>query len=86
MPDVSMSTHQAAKFSTNPKASLDAAVKRVGKHLFGASDEGLTHVPNEDKGLEVFANADFDCGFNTTTAEDPASFHSRTVFVIKCAS
>ena len=80
-----MSVHQVAKFSTNPKACHDTAVKRIGKHLLGTSYEGLMHEPNLEKCLEVFADADFAGGCNATNAEDPEMACSRTGFVIKCA-
>ena len=80
-----MAVHQAAKFSNNLKASYDTAVKRIGKCLLGSEDKGLTHEPDVEKGLEVFVDADFAGGFEKSTAEDPASVHSRTGFVIKYA-
>ena len=78
-----MAVHQAAKFSTNPKACHDAAVKRIGEHFLGTSYEGLTHKPNVDKVFEAFVCAEFADGFNTTNAEDPASACSRTGFLTK---
>ena len=84
-PDTLMAVYQAAKFSTNTKACHNAAVKRIGKHLLGTSNEGLTCEPNADEGLEVFVDADFAGGFNTTNTEDPTSACSRTGFVIKYA-
>ena len=42
-------------------------------------------MPNEDKGLEALADADFSGGFNTTTTECTASECYRTGFVIKHA-
>ena len=78
-----MTVQQAAKFYTNPKACHDAALKRIGKHLLGTIDEGLTCEPNLDKGLEAFVDADFTGAFNTTNDEDPASACSRTGFLTK---
>ena len=80
-----MTVHHVAKFSNNPKVSYDAAVKRIGKHLLGTEDKGLTHKPDSSKGLEIFLDADFAGGFDKAVAEDSASVHSRTGFVIKYA-
>ena len=54
-----MAFHHVAKFSTNPKVCHDTAAKRIGKCFLGTRDEGLTHEPNLDEGLEVFVGADF---------------------------
>ena len=40
-------------------------------------------MPNEDKGLEALADADFSGRFNTTTTECTASECYRARFVIK---
>ena len=41
-----MATQQEAKFSTNPKACHEAAVKMIGKYLLCTIDESLTREPN----------------------------------------
>ena len=81
--DVSMATHQVAKFSNNPKACYDAAIKIISKYLLGTSDAGLNRKPKEDRDLETFSDADFAYGFDEKTTEDPMSTHSRVGFVIK---
>ena len=80
-----MAVHQVFKFSNNPKASHDTAVKRIGKYLLGIEDKGLTCEPDNSKGLEIFIDADFASRFDKAVAEDPASVNSRTGFVIKHA-
>jgi len=83
--DISMAVHQVAKFSNDPKASHDIAVKRIGKYLLGTYDKGLIYKPDNSKGLEVFVDDDFAGGFDKAVAEDPASVYLRTGFVIKYA-
>ena len=58
-PDISMAMHQAAKFSNNPKASCDAAAKRIDKYSPGSEDKELACKSDIEKGLEVFIDADF---------------------------
>ena len=82
---MSMAVHQVATFSNNPKASHNAAVKRIGKYLLSTEDKGLTYEPDNSKGLEIFVDADFTGGFDKAVAEDSASVCSRTGFVIKYA-
>ena len=84
-PDVSMAVHQVAKFLNNPKASHNAEVKRIGKCSLSTEDKGLMHKPDNSKGLAIFVDADFAGGFDKAVAEDSASVHSRTGFVIKYA-
>lgn len=85
-PDISMAVHQAAKFSNNPKACHDTAVKRIGKYLLGTEDKGLMYTPDKSKGLEIYVDADFAGGFDKSNAEDPASVYSRTGYIIKYAN
>ena len=54
-----MPANQAAKFSNDPKATHDTAVKRIGKCLLGTQDKGLELKPDVTKGLEAFVDADF---------------------------
>ena len=68
MPDISMTAHKAAKFSKEPKAFHDAAVKRISKYLIGSLDEGLTSKTGISKGLEVHADADFVGEFDKSNA------------------
>ena len=84
-PDMSMAVHQASKVSNRPKACHDTAVKRIGKHLLGTSEEDLIYEPDVSKGLEIFVDDDFAGAFDETVAEDPASVCSRTGCIIKCS-
>ena len=80
---MSMEVHQAAKFSNNHKNSYDTAAKRTCKRLLNTSNDGLMCKPDASKGLEAFVDADFAGCFDDNVAEDPASVHSRTGFIIK---
>ena len=51
-----MAGHQVAIFSDKPKERHDAVFKIIVEYLLGASDEGLSWAPNEDKDLEVLAD------------------------------
>ena len=60
-------------------------MKRIGKYLLGSADKRLVYKLDIEKGLEVFADADFASCFNKSTAKDPAFVYSRTGFIIKYA-
>ena len=85
-PIVSTVVRQAAKFSNEPKACHDVAVKRIRKCLLGTSEEGLIHEPDSIKGMEMCADIDFAGHFEKNNAEDPESVCSRTGNVLKHAS
>jgi hypothetical protein len=40
-PDISCAVHQCARHPTNPKIQHTAAVKRIGRYLFGKKNKGL---------------------------------------------
>ena len=84
-PDASMAFHKADKFSNYQNEYHDASVKLIKKYLLGMSEEGLMHMPDVSKVLEVFSDVDFAGGFDNLCPEDPASVCCRIGFFIKCS-
>jgi hypothetical protein len=82
-PDLAYAVHNAARFSSDPKASHSKAVKRIGRYLLGTRDKGIIMRPDMSRSIEVYADADF-CGlFNPETALfDPVTAKSRTGYII----
>jgi hypothetical protein len=82
-PDLAYAVHNAARFSSDPKASHSKAVKRIGRYLLGTKDKGIIMRPDMSRSIEVYADADF-CGlFDPETAlYDPVTAKSRTGYVI----
>ncbi len=58
-PDISMAVHQCARFSSNPWALHESAVKCIARYLFTMKDKGLHLKPTADLSLNMFVNADF---------------------------
>jgi len=58
-PDISMATHQYARFNNDPKLSHERAVKKIGRYLLDTKDKGLIFKPDTSKGLECYVDADF---------------------------
>jgi hypothetical protein len=83
-PDIAYSVHNAARFSSDPRACHSSAIKRIVRYLLGTRDKGMIIKPDPSRSLEVFADADF-CGlYNPNTAlYDPVTAKSRTGYVIK---
>ena len=84
-PDISIAVHQAAKFSSNPKACYNTTIKRIAKYLLGSLDKELIYNPDVSKDLEVYVDANFVGGFDKLNAEDPALVYSTTGYIIKYA-
>ena len=58
-PDISMATHQFARYNIDPKLSHEHAIRRIGKYLLGTQNKGIIFSPNPKQGLECFVDADF---------------------------
>ena len=84
-PDISMATHQCARFNTDPKLSHERAVKRIVRYLLDTKDKGIIFRPDLSKGLECFVDADFAGGWKDGDHDCPESVLSRTGYVIMYA-
>ena len=57
--DISFATHQCARFSQDPKAEHEKAVRWLARYLKGTRDKGTVFRPDFKKGLQVYVDADF---------------------------
>ena len=62
-PDISMETHQCARFNANQKLCNERAVKRICKYLLDTKYKGIIFRPDKTKGLEWSVDADFSGGW-----------------------
>lgn len=83
--EISMATHQCARFNNDPKLCHERAVKRICKYLLGTIDKGLIFTFDTNKGLECYVDADFAGGWASGDQTSPESVLSRTGFVIMFA-
>lgn len=58
-PDISMAVHQCARYSSNPKALHELAVKFIIHYLHVTRNKGLILKPTKDFSLNMFVDADF---------------------------
>ena len=58
-PNISISVHQCARFSENPKRSHAEAVKCIGRYLLSSRDNGLIIHPNQVWEFDCWVDADF---------------------------
>ena len=84
-PDISMATHQCARFNSCPKLCHERAVKRICKYLLDTKDKGIIFKPDPTKGLECHVDADFAGGWASGEHSNPEALLSRTGFVISYA-
>lgn len=82
-PDISYAVHQLARFSSDPKIQHGEVLEHLGRYLFHTRNDGLILSPQENKMMEVYADADFSGNWNPLTEEsDPSTTKSRTGFII----
>jgi len=82
-PDISMPTHQTARFCAEPMRSHEQAITRIGRYLLHSKTRGIVYRPDISKGLECYVDADFAGGWNDSDPHDCDNLYSRTGFVIK---
>ena len=49
--DISMATHQCARFTNDPQLPHEQAVKRIGIYLLDTRDKGMFYRPDTSQGL-----------------------------------
>ena len=81
-PDISMAVHQAARYSANPKAIHEVAVKHIGRYLHHTRTKGLILRPKPDKTLNAYVDADFAGRWHQNYAHLRDSVLSRTGYVL----
>ena len=84
-PDISMATHQCARFNNDPKLSHERAVKKIVRYLLDTRDKGIMFKSDLTKGLECVVDADFAGGLKGEDHQSPESVLSRTGYVIMFA-
>ena len=83
--DISMATHQCARFSNHPRLLHERAIKKIVRYLLDSKDKGIMFRPDLSRGLECFVDADFAGGWKNGDHDCPESVLSRTGFVIMYA-
>ena len=85
-PDISVSVHQCARFSENPRKSHAEAVKRIGRYLLHTRDKGLIIRPNDLWKFDCWVDADFVGNWRKCDAHvDPMTSKSRSGGLVRFA-
>ena len=65
--------------------SHELVIVRIGWYLVDNPDRGVIYTVDKSRGLEVYVDADFDCGWNMADSNNAYNVLSRTGFVIRYA-
>ena len=84
-PEISMASHQCARFVHDPKRSHERAMIRLVRYLKSTKERGIIYEPKPELGLECFVDADFASGWTQADADNAEQVMSRTGFVIRYA-
>jgi hypothetical protein len=84
-PDITMATHQCARFSINPMRSHKQAAMRIGHYLLLTKEKGMIYKPDSSKGIEVYIDADFSGRWDPDNALNAENVYSCTRYVINYA-
>jgi hypothetical protein len=85
-PEISMATHQLARFYQDPRLSHEQATTHFDRYLAHTKDRGIVYEPDKSMGIECYVDADFAGGLNIATSADADKVMSRTGFVITYAN
>ena len=81
-PEITMTTHQWARFNNDPHLSHERAVKLIIRYLLDNRNKGMIYIPDTLRGLECYIDADFVGGRKYGDNNSPKSVLSRKGFVI----
>ncbi|KAL7556403.1 hypothetical protein ACA910_013045 [Epithemia clementina (nom. ined.)] len=81
-PDIAFAVHQCARFTHNPRASHEVAIKRIVRYLKGTRDKGLIIKSMQNLALDCHVEANFAGLFSVEDQTDPICAKSRTGYVI----
>ena len=84
-PDIAFATHQCARYSANPKASHEQAVKHIGRYLYLTREKGLICTPEATFELNAYCDSDFAGRWHSSVSHLRESCLSRTGYVIMFA-
>jgi hypothetical protein len=85
-PELAFATHQAARFSADPREPHTTAVQHICRYLCATCDKGLILKPEPNKRFEVYADAALGGAWDSQFAEDdPDTARSRMGYVIRYA-
>ncbi len=76
-------THQIAKYLSDPRQSHGEAILYLVRYLKKTSDLGLKFKPDPKKGFECYCDASFSGNWNKAfAAVDPSTANSQSIWII----
>jgi Reverse transcriptase (RNA-dependent DNA polymerase) len=81
--DIAYATHQIARFVASPRIEHGEAIEWLVRYLIGTRNKGCEILPDEDGGIELYADADFAGNWDPSLAgEDIDTARSRHGYVL----
>ena len=81
-PDISYTSHQCARFTSDPKKEHGKAIRWLARYLKGTRTGGLILRPKMDRELEIYVDADFAGNWDPKESDQRDTARSRHGFVI----
>ena len=85
-PECAYAINACARYAINPRQPHGNALKKIGRYLIGAKDEGLVIDPSGPMSLDLWVDSDYAGNYIAEENDDPASCRYRTGFVITLGS
>ena len=81
-PDITFAVQQCAHFANDPKQSHEEALKRICRYLLCMKEQGPIYHPDQKRGLECYADANWAGSWHNNHSHDPLGAFSRMGYVI----
>jgi hypothetical protein len=81
-PDISYAVHQCARFSNNPTALHELAVKCIARYLISTKDKGIILHPTKTLTLDMYIDANFAGNWHQEHSMLHDNVLSRTGYII----
>ena len=81
--DISYITHQCTRFTEQPMDIHARAIRWLARYLKGTRNNGYWMLPDKQKGIEVYVDADFAGNWNRDESLHPDTARSRHGYIVK---
>jgi hypothetical protein len=85
-PEISMATHQSARFSNQPMLSHEKLIMRIGRYSLDTCKRGIIYKPDIKKGRECYVDADFAGGWSQADNKNAENILLPTGYIIMYAN
>ena len=84
-PDLAYVVHQCARYASNPRHNHAAALRHIGRYLWGMQKRGTIITPDLTNDIELYADADFAGEWTREGSANPKTSLSRSGYTLRYA-